>query len=69
MGFLTQEEVSSLLGRLVSHIPSGEIAFNSYSRFAIRATEHVPGTKAVSELLTFPGVDDPRGTIVLHFRL
>ena len=59
MVFLTQKEVASLLGRLVSHIPSGEIAFNSYSRFAIWATKHVPGTKAVSERLKFPGADDP----------
>jgi O-methyltransferase involved in polyketide biosynthesis len=59
MGFLTQEEMSSLLDRLVSHFPSGEIAFNSYSRFAIWATKHVPGTKAISELLKFPGFDDP----------
>jgi O-methyltransferase involved in polyketide biosynthesis len=59
MGFLTQEEMSSLLDRLVNHFPSGEIAFNSYSRFAIWATKHVPGTKAISELLKFPGFDDP----------
>ncbi|MGY1822952.1 class I SAM-dependent methyltransferase [Geodermatophilus sp. SYSU D00079] len=59
IGFLTQEEVSALLDRLVGHFPSGEIAFNSYSRFAIRATRHVPGTRAVSGLLRFPGVDDP----------
>jgi O-methyltransferase involved in polyketide biosynthesis len=59
MGFLTQEEMSSLLDRLVDHFPFGEIAFNSYSRFAIWATKHVPGTKAVSELLKFPGFDDP----------
>jgi len=59
MGFLTRAEVSALLDRLVSHFPSGEIAFNSYSRFAIWATRHVPGTKAVSGLLRFPGVDDP----------
>lgn len=51
--------MSALLDRLVSHVPSGEIAFNSYSRFAIWATKHVPGTKAVSGLLEFPGLDDP----------
>jgi len=60
MGFLSQEEMASLLGRLVSHFPTGEIVFNSYSRFAIRATKHVPGTKAVSGLLRNPGFDDPR---------
>jgi O-methyltransferase involved in polyketide biosynthesis len=59
VGFLSREEVSDLLDRLVGHFPSGEVVFNSYSRFAIWATRHVPGTKAVSGLLRFPGVDDP----------
>ncbi|MGY1607929.1 class I SAM-dependent methyltransferase [Geodermatophilus sp. SYSU D00700] len=59
MGFLDGAEVSALLDRLVGHFPSGEIAFNSYSRFAVWATRHVPGTKAVSGLLRFPGIDDP----------
>jgi O-methyltransferase involved in polyketide biosynthesis len=60
MGFLTQEEMASLLDRLVSHFTSGELVFNSYSRFAIWATKHVPGTKSVAGLLKNPGFDDPR---------
>jgi O-methyltransferase involved in polyketide biosynthesis len=60
MGFLTQQEMSALLDRLVGHFPSGELVFNSYSRFAIWATRHVPGTKAVAGLLKNPGFDDPR---------
>jgi O-methyltransferase involved in polyketide biosynthesis len=60
IGFLTQEEVVSLLDRLVDHFPSGEMVFNSYPKFAIWATKHTPGTKGVSGLLKFPGVDDPR---------
>jgi O-methyltransferase involved in polyketide biosynthesis len=59
MGFLTQEEMAALLDRLVSHFPSGEMVFNSYSKFAIWATKHVPGTKSVSGLLKNPGFDDP----------
>jgi len=59
MGFLTQEEMTSLLDRLVTHFPSGELVFNSYSRFAIWATKHVPGTKSVAGLLRNPGFDDP----------
>ena len=35
MGFLTQDELVSLWNRLISHFPSGEIVFNSYTRFAI----------------------------------
>ena len=50
----------SLLNRLIDHFPSGEIAFNSYTSFAVWATKHVPGTSSVAGLLKFPGVDDPR---------
>jgi O-methyltransferase involved in polyketide biosynthesis len=60
MGFLTQDELVSLLDRLISHFPSGEMAFNSYSRSAIWATKHYPGTRSVADLLRFPGFDDPR---------
>lgn len=35
LGFLSKDDVVSLLNRLISHFPSGEIAFNSYTKFAI----------------------------------
>jgi O-methyltransferase involved in polyketide biosynthesis len=60
MGFLSKDEFVSLLNRLIDHFPSGEIAFNSYTSFAVWATKHVPGTSSVAGLLKFPGVDDPR---------
>jgi O-methyltransferase involved in polyketide biosynthesis len=59
MGFLTQDELVSLLDRLIDHFPSGEIVFNSYTHFAIWVTHHSPGTKAVAQPIKFPGVDDP----------
>jgi len=59
MGFLTLEEVVSLLQRLTDHFPSGEIAFNSYPKFAIWAIKHTPGTRTVADLVRFPGSDDP----------
>ena len=59
MGFFTQQEMSSLLDRLISHFPSGEIAFNSYSRFAIWATKHVPGTKASPSCSSSPASTTP----------
>jgi O-methyltransferase involved in polyketide biosynthesis len=59
MGFLTQDELVSLLDRLIDHFPTGEMVFNSYTHFAIWATQHSPGTKAVAPLIKFPGVDDP----------
>ena len=60
MGFLTKEDFISLLNRLIDHFPSGEMAFNSYTSFAVWASKHVPGTSSLSGLLKFPGVDDPR---------
>jgi O-methyltransferase involved in polyketide biosynthesis len=60
MAFLTQEELVSLWNRLISHFPSGEIAFNSYTRFAIWIAQHARGTKSVADQVKFPGMDDPR---------
>jgi O-methyltransferase involved in polyketide biosynthesis len=60
MGFLSQDELVSLWNRLISHFPSGEIVFNSYTRFAIWLARHAPGTKSVADLVKFPGMDDPR---------
>jgi O-methyltransferase involved in polyketide biosynthesis len=59
MGFLTRDEFVSLLNRLISHFPSGEMVFNSYTPFAIWAVHHSPGTKAVADLIKFPGFKDP----------
>jgi O-methyltransferase involved in polyketide biosynthesis len=60
MGFLSQDELVSLLNRLVSHFPSGEMVFNSYTKFAIWAAKHSRGTQSVADLVKFPGFDDPR---------
>jgi O-methyltransferase involved in polyketide biosynthesis len=60
MGFLSQDELVSLLNRLVSHFPSGEMVFNSYTKFAIWAAKHSRGTQSVAELIKFPGFDNPR---------
>jgi O-methyltransferase involved in polyketide biosynthesis len=59
MAFLTLDEMASLVNRLVNHLPSGEIAFNSYTRFAIRAAKHSRGTKSVADLVKSAGFDDP----------
>jgi O-methyltransferase involved in polyketide biosynthesis len=60
MGFLTQDELVSLWNRLIDHFPSGEIVFNSYTRFDIWLARHARGTKSVADLVKFPGMDDPR---------
>jgi O-methyltransferase involved in polyketide biosynthesis len=60
MAFLAKEDVVSLLNRLVNHFPSGEIAFNNYTRFTIWAAKHSRSTRAVADLVKSPGMDDPR---------
>ena len=60
MGFLTQDEMMALLDRLIEHFPTGEMVFNSYTKFAVFAARHSPGTSTVAKLIKFPGVDDPR---------
>jgi O-methyltransferase involved in polyketide biosynthesis len=60
MAFLSQDELVSLWNRLVSQFPSGEIVFNSYTRFAIWIAQHARGTKSVADLVKFPGMDDAR---------
>jgi O-methyltransferase involved in polyketide biosynthesis len=59
MGFLSRDEFVDLLNRLISHFPSGEMVFNSYTPFAIWAVHHSPGTKGVADLIKFPGFNDP----------
>jgi len=60
MGFLTRDELVSLWNRLIDHFTTGEIVFNSYTRFAIWLARHAPGTRSVAGLVRFPGMDDPR---------
>jgi O-methyltransferase involved in polyketide biosynthesis len=60
LAFLAQEDMISLLNRLTDHFPSGEVAFNGYSRFAIWAAKHYHGTQCVSDLIKSAGFDDPR---------
>jgi O-methyltransferase involved in polyketide biosynthesis len=60
MAFLTQDDMIALLNRLIGHFPSGEIAFNGYTRFAIWAAKHYHGTQSVADLIRSPGFDDPR---------
>ena len=59
LAFLTPDDMTALLRRLVGHFPSGEVAFNGYSRFAIWAARHYHGTQSVAGLLRSPGFHDP----------
>jgi O-methyltransferase involved in polyketide biosynthesis len=59
MGFLSRDEFVSLLNLIISHFPSGEMVFNSYTPFTIWVAHHAPGTKTVADLVKFPGFKDP----------
>jgi O-methyltransferase involved in polyketide biosynthesis len=60
LAFLAQDDMIALLNRLIGHFPSGEVAFNGYTRFAIWAAKHYHGTQSVAGLIRSPGFDDPR---------
>jgi O-methyltransferase involved in polyketide biosynthesis len=60
LAFLAPADMVSLLKRLIDHFPSGEVAFNGYSRFAIWAAKHYHGTQSIADLIRSPGFDDPR---------
>jgi O-methyltransferase involved in polyketide biosynthesis len=69
MAFLIQDDMISLLDRLIGHFPGGEVAFNGYTRFAIWAARHYHGTQSVADLIRSPGFDDPREPERWHPRL
>ena len=60
MAFLAEEEMITLLNRLISHFPSGEIAYNNYTKFTIWAAKHSHGTQSVADLVKSSGINDPR---------
>jgi O-methyltransferase involved in polyketide biosynthesis len=60
IAFLSQDEAISLVSRLINHFPSGEIAFNGYSKFAVWAQKRYPGAQSIRGITKFPGFDDPR---------
>lgn len=57
--FLPQDGLVSLLGRLTSHFPSGELATNAYSTFAIWALLHLRSLATIGGDVVNPGFDDP----------
>ena len=57
--FVTQKDFVSLLNRLTSHLPSGELAFNLYTTSAIWALKHLSGMAAIAGGVTNPGFNDP----------
>jgi methyltransferase (TIGR00027 family) len=60
IAFLTQDGFVSLLNRLARHFPSGELAFNLYTRYAIWAVKHAPSMAVIADGVVNPGFNDPR---------
>ncbi|MFI5690281.1 class I SAM-dependent methyltransferase [Kribbella sp. NPDC051586] len=60
LAFFPLAEWSAILNRIIDHFPSGEIAFNGYSTFAVKAARIFPVGKAVREIMRSEGFDDPR---------
>lgn len=58
--FLTEEDFIRLLNRLTSHFPSGELAFNLYTTYAIWALKHTRSLAAIADGVRNPGFNDPR---------
>jgi O-methyltransferase involved in polyketide biosynthesis len=58
--FLTQHDFVSLLNRLSSHFPSGELAFNLYTTYAVWAVKHLRGLAAIAGGAANPGFNDSR---------
>ncbi len=57
--YLPAAEGPPLLRRLVGHFPSGELAFDTYSRLGVRMTTLIPVLRRTGVTLGW-GVDDPR---------
>ena len=60
LAFLSQDGFVSMLNRLTSHFPSGELAFNAYTTYAIWALKHAAGVAAIAAGVANPGFNDPR---------
>jgi O-methyltransferase involved in polyketide biosynthesis len=69
LAFQSASEAVSLMRRLVDHFPSGEIAFNGYTRLTMRVLRHAKIADAVRGVTRFPGLDDPRIVERWHPRL
>jgi O-methyltransferase involved in polyketide biosynthesis len=60
VGFLIQDGFVSLLNRLTSHFPGGDLAFNAYTMYAIWTLKHVRSFAAIAGGVANPGFNDPR---------
>lgn len=60
VAFVATADYIALLNRLTDHFPSGEVAFNGYTRFHVWAIKHYRGTDSIADIVKNDGFDDPR---------
>ncbi len=58
--FLTNHDFVTLLNRLISHFPSGELAFNAYTKYTIWLLKHSRAMAAIAGGVVNSGFNDPR---------
>lgn len=58
--FLAQNDLEALLRRLVAHFPSGEVAFNPYTTYAVRTFKRARAMRVIAPGIANPGLNDPR---------
>jgi O-methyltransferase involved in polyketide biosynthesis len=58
--FLTDHDFVVLLNRLISHFPSGELAFNAYTTYAIWLLKHSRAMRAIAADVVNLGFNNPR---------
>ena len=58
--FITSHDFVVLLNRLISHFPSGELAFNAYTTYAIWLLKHSRAMAAITDDVVNSGFNDPR---------
>jgi O-methyltransferase involved in polyketide biosynthesis len=57
--FRSQDDFASVLTRLISHFPGGELALNLYTRYAIWTLWHSPGMAVIAGDVVNPNFNDP----------
>jgi O-methyltransferase involved in polyketide biosynthesis len=60
VAFLAQDDLVALFRGLTRHLPSGEVAFNGYTRFHVWVLKRYSGTASIADAVANPGFDDPR---------
>ncbi len=59
MPYLASDEAPKLVARLVAHFPSGELAFDGYSRLGLKMLRLTPQLRATGAEVHW-AIDDPK---------